>query len=839
MSKKNKIQKLSRREMRKRKRKEKKMRRNKQQFIKKEENNRRDIIKNDRKKTKFNKPSTKNHRVEKEKKTNKIKKVSTFKENRHSVGDQGYFDDLMIKKMEEKLGINKKDQNWSKEFVEDGLDYFVNEGWKIPELHKEEEDGDEDSSNDEEKDYDEDEDDDEDEDEESEEGDEGEESEDSEEDDEGSEEEEGGFNEEGRFDDLMIKKMEEKLGINKKDQNWSKEFVEDGLDYFVNEGWKIPELHKKNEKDKINTHEKEKKKKKKKKPKKTSDNKMQQPSLYLPPQLREDNDEQRLADLKRKQVFENFDKQAELYKKQLRSLFNKLTCDNLPVITNQIITYFNNYPINIIKRSVTSLLIEQLMIKIKLTELLISTSAAHVALLHSFIGFEFSSYLVENIVKSLIISIEEQNKNKTHNLIVFLSTLYSLEVVGCKLIFTFIEYLLQNFQSFNIEVLLMLLRNVGIALRKDDPTALKEIILLVQEKVVSINDSLNKSNKDGGKVKEDENEEFFTSRVNFMLEMIYDLKNNKQKFLKTSALTQLTKLKEKIQQSKIKWEKNRGEGHDQALSVTWDDFINAESNGRWWLVGTSSSSAWKLSNKNQESLKLKSMLNGNDQKIYEKIQSQRMNTDIRKAVFVVIMSSEDYIDAFEKLLKLQLKAKQEREIIRVLIECCGQSKSYNPYFAYLGNRLCEYSKNFKITFQYTFWDQFKLLKETKMARIVNLAKLVSHLIILGSVSISVLKTLDFTKLTKNSLILARVIFTNLIVGADLQKIISIFTNLREVQELFELKEGILFLLLNHVKHQKQLIGIVSLNEKQKSENKRLLKKRIKIIEKIIQPQFDF
>ncbi|KAJ3434357.1 nucleolar mif4g domain-containing protein [Anaeramoeba flamelloides] len=837
MSNKNKKQTLSRREMRKRKRKEKKMRRNKQQFTNKGENNRRDLIKNDRKKTKFNKPSTKNHHLKKEKKTNKIKKASTFKENRQNVDDQGYFDDLMIKKMEEKLGLNKKDKNWSKEFVEDGLDYFVNEGWKIPELHKEEEDGDDES--DEEKDYDEEDDD---EDEESEEDGEGEESEEDDEDGEGSEEEENDFNEEGRYDDLMIKKMEEKLGINKKDKNWSKEFVEDGLDYFVNEGWKIPELHKKNEKEKISTNEKEKKKKKKKKKKpkkKNADNKMQQPSLYIPPQLREDNDEQRLADLKRKQVFENFDKQAELYKKQLRSLFNKLTCDNLPVITNQIITYFNNYPINIIKRSVTSLIIEQLMIKIKLTELLISTSAAHVALLHSFIGFEFSSYLVENIVKSLINSIEEQNKNKTHNLIVFLSTLYSLEVVGCKLIFTFIEHLLQNFQSFNIEVLLMLLRNVGIALRKDDPTALKDIILLVQEKVVSINDSKNKSSKGGGKENEDEDEDIFTSRVNFMLEMIYDLKNNKQKFLKTSALTQLTKLKEKVQQSKIKWEKNRGEGHDQALSVTWEDFVNAESNGRWWLVGTSSSSAWKLSKKNQENLKLKSMLNGNDQKIYEKIQSQRMNTDIRKAVFVVIMSSEDYIDAFEKLLKLQLKAKQEREIIRVLIECCGQSKSYNPYFAYLGNRLCEYSKNFKITFQYTFWDQFKLLKETKLSRIVNMAKLISHLIILGAVSISVLKTLDFTKLTKNSLILARVLFTNLIIGADLQKIISIFTNLREVQELFELKEGILFLLLNHVKHQKQLIGIVSLNEKQKRENKRLLKKRIKIIEKIIQPQFDF
>ncbi len=30
---------------------------------------------------------------------------------------------------------------------------------------------------------------------------------------------------------------------------------------------------------------------------------------------------------------------------------------------------------------------------------------------------------------------------------------------------------------------------------------------------------------------------------------------------------------------------------------------------------------------------------------------QRMNTDIRRNIFCVLMSSEDYLDAFEKLLR--------------------------------------------------------------------------------------------------------------------------------------------------------------------------------------------
>lgn len=34
---------------------------------------------------------------------------------------------------------------------------------------------------------------------------------------------------------------------------------------------------------------------------------------------------------------------------------------------------------------------------------------------------------------------------------------------------------------------------------------------------------------------------------------------------------------------------------------------------------------------------------------------QRMNTDVRRAVFCIVMGSEDYVDASERLLRLPLK----------------------------------------------------------------------------------------------------------------------------------------------------------------------------------------
>ena len=46
--------------------------------------------------------------------------------------------------------------------------------------------------------------------------------------------------------------------------------------------------------------------------------------------------------------------------------------------------------------------------------------------------------------------------------------------------------------------------------------------------------------------------------------------------------------------------------------------------------------------------------------------------DVRRAVFCVVMGSEDCVDAVEKLLRLGLRGEQEREVARVTVECCLQ-----------------------------------------------------------------------------------------------------------------------------------------------------------------------
>ena len=63
------------------------------------------------------------------------------------------------------------------------------------------------------------------------------------------------------------------------------------------------------------------------------------------------------------------------------------------------------------------------------------------------------------------------------------------------------------------------------------------------------------------------------------------------------------------------------------------------------------------------------------------------------------MSSDDYLHAYEQLMHLNLKKTQEREIVRVVLQCCLAEKSYNHFYQHLSTRLLS-DVNFKYTFKH-------------------------------------------------------------------------------------------------------------------------------------------
>ena len=93
------------------------------------------------------------------------------------------------------------------------------------------------------------------------------------------------------------------------------------------------------------------------------------------------------------------------------------------------------------------------------------------------------------------------------------------------------------------------------------------------------------------------------------------------------------------------------------------------------------------------------------------------------------------MDACERLGQLNLTEIQQREIVRVLLHCCGkvrsafrsrydiptevirppsQEKVYNPYYTLVCQELCRFSHSHKITLQFCLWDFLRELGENNV-----------------------------------------------------------------------------------------------------------------------------
>ncbi|KAH8994909.1 armadillo-type protein [Lactarius akahatsu] len=371
--------------------------------------------------------------------------------------------------------------------------------------------------------------------------------------------------------------------------------------------------------------------------------------------------------------------------------------------------------------------------------------AALVSSLHRIIGAEFAASFVQSVVSSyehhysVLASatagdaLSEPSGKECSNLIVLLSELYNFQVISCVLVYDIIRNLLSAVEltEYVVELLLKLLRNSGQQLRQDDPSALKDIVQIVGH-LVAFHGTLVLTS-------------FYSSRTRFMLETLINLKNNKTK----RAATQHAggDVTERLKKFLTGLSKTRHLVAHEPLRVSLADLHSADTRGKWWLVGA----AWSGDPLTKVA----------ENALVKLAKKQGMNTDVRRSIFVVLMSSEDYVDACERLAQLNLTEVQQREVIRVLVSCCGNEKSYNPYYAFVGQHLCRTSHSYKITLQFCLWDFLRGIGESSVGgaecgeddfevkdisstKANNVANAYAWWVAKGCVTLSVFKPVDFT-----------------------------------------------------------------------------------------------
>ncbi|CAO3615188.1 unnamed protein product [Cunninghamella blakesleeana] len=508
---------------------------------------------------------------------------------------------------------------------------------------------------------------------------------------------------------------------------------------------------------------------------------------YIPPHLR-------------KKATTKSEQQLRL-QKQLQGLLNKLSESNMESILLDIEKLYSEYPRNDVNSTVTELILNSISQKSNLLDSFVITYATIVGSLYRLIGIEFAAYFVQTLIESFeknyklskaaIANQEDQNDEgptgakETKNLLTLTIELYNFQVISCVLIYDLVRLLIENFDEQSVELLLKIIRTCGPQMRSDDPASLKDIIDEIQKE----------SNK--------RDPSTISIRHKFMLETMTNVKNNK---FKSSELATRQSDKEMVMKMKKflnSLGKKRTIRSAEPLRVSLDDIREIDTKGKWWLVGAS----WKANLVGTESehtkkknVKLASDLK-KDQSLQEALlklaRKQGMNTDVRRSIFISIMGAEDYLDAFEKLMKLSLTEVQQREIPRVLLQCIGNEKTYNPYYTFVSQRLCEYNHSYKVTYQYCLWDFLReigqtevgglersqsdirgsdMKKSVRLNRIVNIAKCYANLIVTKTLSLTLLRTINFMSLSNQAQVFLDVLFSNIL--------LSLQSNLDDLKEIF-------------------------------------------------------
>ncbi|CAD6251386.1 unnamed protein product [Miscanthus lutarioriparius] len=137
--------------------------------------------------------------------------------------------------------------------------------------------------------------------------------------------------------------------------------------------------------------------------------------------------------------------------------------------------------------------------------------------------------------------------------------------------------------------------------------------------------------------------------------------------------------------------------------------------------------------------------------------------NLRRTIYLTIMSSVDFEEAGHKLMKIKLEPGQEMELCIMLLECCSQERTYLRYYGLLGQRFCMINKVYQENFETCFVQQYSMIHRLETNKLRNVAKFFAHLLGTDALPWHVLAYIRLTEedTTSSSRIFIKILFQEL------------------------------------------------------------------------------
>ncbi|KAL2007950.1 hypothetical protein VTN00DRAFT_7932 [Thermoascus crustaceus] len=151
------------------------------------------------------------------------------------------------------------------------------------------------------------------------------------------------------------------------------------------------------------------------------------------------------------------------------------------------------------------------------------------------------------------------------------------------------------------------------------------------------------------------------------------------------------------------------------------------------------------------------------------------NTDLvnlRRTIYLTIMSSIDFEECCHKLMKVSLPPGQEPELPSMIIECCSQERTYSKFYGLIGERFSKLNRLWSDLFEASFAKYYDTIHRYETNRLRNIARFFGHMLSTDAIGWHVLSIIHLNEeeTTSSSRIFIKILFQDLAEHLGLPKL---------------------------------------------------------------------
>lgn len=152
-----------------------------------------------------------------------------------------------------------------------------------------------------------------------------------------------------------------------------------------------------------------------------------------------------------------------------------------------------------------------------------------------------------------------------------------------------------------------------------------------------------------------------------------------------------------------------------------------------------------------------------EQKMDIKDQSNTDLINLRRTIYLTIMSSIDFEECCHKLMKISLPPGLEPELPSMIIECCSQERTYSKFYGLIGERFAKINRLWCDLFEASFAKYYETIHRYETNRLRNIARFFGHMLSTDAIGWHVLSVIHLNEeeTTSSSRIFIKILFQDL------------------------------------------------------------------------------